>query len=65
MDKELKFFNKTNVLGVNYWYCELWSEFEEPFHAGKQFVESIQSETPNGLFYLVEQKGWLELLKNN
>jgi len=58
MEKELRIFYKNDE-----WHCELWSEFEEPFNSGKQFVDKVSSMYKSYLDKQIEEKGWLELLK--
>jgi hypothetical protein len=59
MEKELRIYYKNGE-----WHCELWSEFEEPFHSGKQFVDKFTDNMISNIFTEIIVKDWDVLLKN-
>lgn len=58
MKKELRIFFKNDL-----WHCELWGEFEEPFHSGKQFEDKVTGASYENLIISIKRKDWFELLK--
>ncbi|QCW21750.1 hypothetical protein [Flavobacterium phage V186] len=60
MKKELRIFFKDGL-----WHAELWSDFEEPFHSGKQFEDKVYGLSTENLNIEIKNKGWYELLKSN
>lgn len=57
MNYELRIF-KNNGL----WHCELWGDFEELFHCGKEFKDKVTSESYSGLQTEIGNKNWIDLL---
>lgn len=58
MEKEIRIFFKDGL-----WHAELWSDFEEPFHSGKQFEDKFYCSNADILHRMLRSKGWYELLK--
>jgi hypothetical protein len=59
MEKELRIYYKNGE-----WHCELWSEFEEPFHSGKQYENKFKEKYFGDLVESIKMRGLLKLLKS-
>ena len=59
MEKELRIFKKDEI-----WHAELWSDFEEPFHTGKQFEDKVTGHSFQNLIIEIGNKNWIDLLNN-